>query len=186
MWKIQCCGSGMFIPDPNFFYPGSKFFSILVPGSTSKNLSILTQKLFQISQIRVVHPGSGMGKNQDPVSKRHRILIRNTGKIRWYIWWGVSAMQGCAGLCVPRWIGPKGDSKHCLRDSLENFADSHKSRLLLAIVADSDSSRFTLFHPARQRVMIKPIIVFSWCVNLKAVLCIIRVSGSYFETRPMK
>jgi hypothetical protein len=29
---VQCCGSGMFIPDPNF------------PGSTSKNLSILTQK----------------------------------------------------------------------------------------------------------------------------------------------
>jgi hypothetical protein len=30
----QCCGSGMFIPDPNFFHPGS----------ASKNLSILTQK----------------------------------------------------------------------------------------------------------------------------------------------
>jgi hypothetical protein len=24
----QCCGSGMFIPDPNFFHPGSR-----VPGS---------------------------------------------------------------------------------------------------------------------------------------------------------
>ncbi len=33
---IQCCGSGMFIPDP-----GSEFFH---PGSASKNLSILTQK----------------------------------------------------------------------------------------------------------------------------------------------
>jgi hypothetical protein len=30
----QCCGSGMFIPDPNFFHPGSE----------SKNLSILTKK----------------------------------------------------------------------------------------------------------------------------------------------
>ncbi len=32
-WK-QCCGFGMFIPDPNFFHPGS----------ASKNSSILTQK----------------------------------------------------------------------------------------------------------------------------------------------
>jgi hypothetical protein len=31
LYKIQCCGSGMFIPDPNFFHPGS----------ASKNLSIL-------------------------------------------------------------------------------------------------------------------------------------------------
>jgi hypothetical protein len=30
----QCCGFGMFIPDPAFFHPGS----------ASKNLSILTQK----------------------------------------------------------------------------------------------------------------------------------------------
>jgi hypothetical protein len=32
----QCCGSGMFIPDPNFSIPD--------PGSASKNFSILTQK----------------------------------------------------------------------------------------------------------------------------------------------
>jgi hypothetical protein len=31
---VWCCGSGMFIPDPHFF----------LPGSASKNLSILTQK----------------------------------------------------------------------------------------------------------------------------------------------
>ncbi len=31
----QCCESGMFIPDPNVFRPGS----------TSKNLSILTPKM---------------------------------------------------------------------------------------------------------------------------------------------
>jgi hypothetical protein len=23
---LQCCGSGMFIPDPNFFHPGSEFY----------------------------------------------------------------------------------------------------------------------------------------------------------------
>jgi hypothetical protein len=27
----QCCGSGMFIPDPIFFHPGSKFFPSLIP-----------------------------------------------------------------------------------------------------------------------------------------------------------
>jgi hypothetical protein len=25
---VQCCGSGMFIPDPNFFHPESEFFLI--------------------------------------------------------------------------------------------------------------------------------------------------------------
>ncbi len=36
----QCCGSGMFIPDPNFFHPGSEFFP---SGSAKKSLGILTQ-----------------------------------------------------------------------------------------------------------------------------------------------
>jgi hypothetical protein len=43
----QCCGSWIFIPDPNFSIldPGSEFFiPDPGPGSTSKNLSILTQK----------------------------------------------------------------------------------------------------------------------------------------------
>jgi hypothetical protein len=35
--KSQCCGSGMFIPEPNFSIPD--------PGSASKNLSILVQKM---------------------------------------------------------------------------------------------------------------------------------------------
>jgi hypothetical protein len=38
--QIQCCGSGMFIPDPNIFHPGSVL----------KNLSILNQKLFLSSR----------------------------------------------------------------------------------------------------------------------------------------
>jgi hypothetical protein len=48
----QCCGSGMFIPDPNFLHPGS----------ASKNLSILTQKngfLALRNMIWVVYPGFG-------------------------------------------------------------------------------------------------------------------------------
>jgi hypothetical protein len=41
-----CCGFGMFIPDPNFFYPGSRIriFSIPDRGSASKNLSTFTPK----------------------------------------------------------------------------------------------------------------------------------------------
>jgi hypothetical protein len=61
----QCCGSGMFIPYPNF-HPDHGFririFSIPDPGSASNNLSILTQKIgFKTlgNIIRVVHPGSG-------------------------------------------------------------------------------------------------------------------------------
>ncbi len=51
--NFQCCGSGMFIPDPDptFFHPGSDIFpsriqtvSIPDPGSASTNLSILTPK----------------------------------------------------------------------------------------------------------------------------------------------
>jgi hypothetical protein len=42
----QCCGSGMFIPDPGYeFFPSRiRIFSISDPGSALKNLSILTQK----------------------------------------------------------------------------------------------------------------------------------------------
>jgi hypothetical protein len=30
-YRRQCCGSRMFIPDPNIFHPGSEFFSIPDP-----------------------------------------------------------------------------------------------------------------------------------------------------------
>jgi hypothetical protein len=71
----QCCGSGMFIPDPNFFHPGS----------ASKNLSILTQKSgFHLTEIwsglfipdpdhDFTHPGS-----RDQKGTGSRIWIRNT------------------------------------------------------------------------------------------------------------
>jgi hypothetical protein len=44
--KMQCCGSGMFIPDPgsDFFPSRIRNVSIPDPGSSSKNLSILTPK----------------------------------------------------------------------------------------------------------------------------------------------
>jgi hypothetical protein len=43
---LHCCGSGMFIPDPTFFHPGSRIRTVSIPdpGSSSKNLSILTPK----------------------------------------------------------------------------------------------------------------------------------------------
>jgi hypothetical protein len=64
---FQCCGSGMFIPDPrsDFFPSRIRTVSIPEPGSASKNLSISTQKkpkkwfLSSRKYVRVVHPGSG-------------------------------------------------------------------------------------------------------------------------------
>jgi hypothetical protein len=80
------------ITDTNIYHPGSEFFpsrirsfSILDPGSASKNLSSLTQKIFSKlskNMIRVFHPGSGthlgsrikgVKKAPDPV-----LRIRNT------------------------------------------------------------------------------------------------------------
>ncbi len=52
---LQYCGSGMFVPDPNFF-------AIPDPGSASKNVSILTGKMVSKHLeiwSRVFHPGSG-------------------------------------------------------------------------------------------------------------------------------
>ncbi len=54
------------IPDPTFFHPGSRIRTVSIPdpGSSSKNLSILTPKkqkngfLALKNMIRVVHPGS--------------------------------------------------------------------------------------------------------------------------------
>ncbi len=75
----QCCGSGMFIPDPKFFHPGS----------ASVNLSILTKKkdskLSEIWSGLFIPPGyrSRFLPNPDPGSRGQkgtgsRIRIRNT------------------------------------------------------------------------------------------------------------
>jgi hypothetical protein len=43
--QFQCCGSGMFIPDPTFFHPVSRIRTVSIPDPGSlKNLSILTPK----------------------------------------------------------------------------------------------------------------------------------------------
>ncbi len=40
---LTVCGSGMFIPDPTFFHPGSRIRTVSIPDpGSSKNLSILT------------------------------------------------------------------------------------------------------------------------------------------------
>ncbi len=80
---MQCCGSGMFIPDPTFFHPGSELspFRIPDPGSASKNLSILTpssRKYDPGCSSRIPDPGSGCWLSTHPGSriqgsKRHRI-----------------------------------------------------------------------------------------------------------------
>jgi hypothetical protein len=62
---LQCCGSGMFIPDPgsDFFHPGSelspsriliKEFKYFNPKKSKKNGFQALKNM-----IRVVHPGSG-------------------------------------------------------------------------------------------------------------------------------
>jgi hypothetical protein len=48
----QCCGSGMFIPDPYFSHPGSRVKKISGSAFASKNLSILIQKfVYKLSEI---------------------------------------------------------------------------------------------------------------------------------------
>ncbi len=58
----QCCGSGMFIPDSNFFPSRFSDPNIFHPGFASQNISILTQNNgFEAlgNMIWVVPPGSG-------------------------------------------------------------------------------------------------------------------------------
>ncbi len=79
----QCCGSGVFIPDSNFFHHWSRVKKISDPGSASNNLSILTPKnVSKLSEIWsgmfipgpdlgscfFTHSGSGVKKAQDPGS----------------------------------------------------------------------------------------------------------------------
>jgi hypothetical protein len=102
---LQCCGSGMFIPDPTFFHPSSRIRSVSIPdpGSSSKNLSILTPKKPKkwflsskkfdpgcSSRIRILFyypsriPHPGVKKAPDPGS---RIRIRNTDILFVFISW---------------------------------------------------------------------------------------------------
>ncbi len=102
LFGIQCGGCGMFlprIPDPTFFYPGSRIRTVSIPdpGSSSKNLPQKKQKngfLALKNMIRVVHPVSRIrmltfshpgSRIQDPGSRvkkapnpGSRIRIRNT------------------------------------------------------------------------------------------------------------
>jgi hypothetical protein len=47
-YRKQCCGSGMFIPDPNFFHPGSRFRFFYIPDPHQQRISVffLPKKLF--------------------------------------------------------------------------------------------------------------------------------------------
>ncbi len=58
---LQCCGSGMFIPDPTFFHPGSRIpgfriRTVSIPDPHQKNLNILTPKKWFLS-CRKYDPG---------------------------------------------------------------------------------------------------------------------------------
>jgi hypothetical protein len=77
----------MFIPDSNFFHPGSRIRIFPIPdsGSASKNLSILIKKRFLSSgnAIRVVHPRSGF--RRVPILIFYISRIRNTGSSFWFV-----------------------------------------------------------------------------------------------------
>ncbi len=94
-YEGQCCGSGMFIPDPTFFYPGSELSPSRI--RTSKNLSILTPKKWFLSS-RKYDPVADFLPIPDPGSRGQkgtgsRIRTRNTviwfqlfvsGELCWY------------------------------------------------------------------------------------------------------
>jgi hypothetical protein len=71
----HCCGSGMFIPDPNFFHPGSELFPsrIRIKYFNPKKSFLSSQKYDPgcSSRIRILifYPS----RISDPVAKRHRI-----------------------------------------------------------------------------------------------------------------
>ncbi len=73
---VQCCGSGMFIPDPNFFHPGSRIhIKVFQPQKIVSKLSEIWSGLF------IPNPDPGSGSwfffhpgSQIQGSKRHRIL----------------------------------------------------------------------------------------------------------------
>jgi hypothetical protein len=88
----QCCGSGMFIPDPTFFHPGSELSPSRIPDP--KKSKKMVSKLYKIwSGLFIPDPGSGIRMltssypgSRIQGSKRHpipdpgsRIRIRNTG-----------------------------------------------------------------------------------------------------------
>ncbi len=88
---MQCCGSGMFIPDPNFSLPdpGSKRFRI--PDPHQRIEVLLTQIVSKLSEIRFMdgHPGSRIrilifthpvSRSRDKKNTRSRIRIRNNAE----------------------------------------------------------------------------------------------------------
>jgi hypothetical protein len=90
--KIQCCGSGMFIPDlVSDLFPSGIPDPSFYPGSASKNFSILTKKKRFLSSrlwsgLFIPDPGSGSLLFTYPGSPRiqgpkRQHWIRNTGRI---------------------------------------------------------------------------------------------------------
>ncbi len=79
--KIQCCGSGMFNPDPNFSIPdpGSKRFRIPDPHQHQIKVLLTHKTVTKLS----VHPGSKFfpSRIQGQKGAGSRTRIRNTGKM---------------------------------------------------------------------------------------------------------
>ncbi len=94
--NIQCCGSGMFTPDPNFFHSGWRIqiFSIRI---RIKNVSILTQTIVpMLSEIwsGLFIPDSDFLLIPDPGAKRQHCIYR---------WMNIS---GVTPVGWPTWTWP--------------------------------------------------------------------------------
>ncbi len=79
---LQWCGSGMFIPDPTFFHPGSRIWIFCIPDS----IKVFTKKLFLSS--RKYDPGCSSRiwiRDPDPNFYPSRIRIRYTADLDWEV-----------------------------------------------------------------------------------------------------
>jgi hypothetical protein len=87
--KLLCCRSGMFIPDPDFFYPGYRILivSIADPGSRIRDLGSKISKkgekigypIFFCSRKFHIYVGNRKYSNFESVQKKLSQLTKNLG-----------------------------------------------------------------------------------------------------------
>jgi hypothetical protein len=87
--SIQCCGSGMFIPDPTFFHPGSRIRTVSIPDPHQRIKYFnpnKSKKWFQSSKkydpgcsSRIPDPDADFLPSQIPGSKKHSIPDPGSG-----------------------------------------------------------------------------------------------------------
>jgi hypothetical protein len=93
---LQCCGSGMFIPNPNFFHPGSEFFPSRIRVKEFKPFYLtkwfLSSREYDprcTSQVRIPDPDPDFLLIPDPGSRGQKPRIRNTDLFKIPLHWCV-------------------------------------------------------------------------------------------------